>query len=250
MDTPLVFIHGSGDSGRIWRLQVEHFGKERAFAIDLPGHGERADTLPAEITVEDYARAVHEVITSGLRLQRPIIAGHSLGGAIALQMGLEYGEELGGLILIGTGARLRVSPVILQEARDAPDLAREHTNALCLLPEHVPTIGAQILREQVKTKPGILYRDLLACDTFDVISRLHEITLPTLVICGSEDLMTPPKYSTFLHAHLSGVEGGARLHIFPEAGHYVMWEQPEMVNQAIKEWLQEESAQRSPLDSQ
>ncbi len=237
MERPLVFVHGSGDSGRIWRLQIEHLGKERAFAIDLPGHGERADTLPAEVTVEDYARTVHEVITSELGLQRPIIAGHSLGGAIALMMGLEYGEELSGLILVGTGARLRVHPAILQEAREAPDLAREHTNALCLLPEHVPTLGTQILQEQVKTKPGILYRDLLACDKFDVMSRLHEVALPTLVICGSEDRLTLPKYSTFLRERLTGVEHGARLHIFPAAGHYVMREQPDMVNQAIEEWL-------------
>jgi pimeloyl-ACP methyl ester carboxylesterase len=234
MERPLVFIHGSGDSGRIWRLQVEQLAN--AFAIDLPGHGARADTLPAEVSVQDYARAVHEIITSELGLQRPIIAGHSLGGAIALQMGLEYGEELGGLILIGTGARLRVYPALLQEAREEPDLAHEHTTEMCLLPEHLPTIGRQIVQEQVKPKPGILYRDLLACDRFDVIARLHEISLPALILCGCEDRLTPPKYSTFLREHLTGVKDGAGLHIFPEAGHYVMWEQPEMVNQAIKEW--------------
>jgi pimeloyl-ACP methyl ester carboxylesterase len=234
MERPLVFIHGSGDSGRIWRLQVEQLNN--AFAIDLPGHGERADTLPAEVSVEDYARVVHEIITGELGLQQPVIAGHSLGGAIALQMGLEYSAELSGLILIGTGSRLRVHPALLQEAHDAPDLAHEHTTELCLLPEHVPTIGQQILQEQVQPKPGILYRDLLACDRFDVTSRLHEIALPTLVICGSEDRLTPPKYSTFLRERLTGVEHGARLHIFPAAGHYVMREQPKMVNQAIKEW--------------
>ncbi len=236
MERPLVFIHGSGDSGRIWRLQVEQLNN--AFAIDLPGHGERADTLPAEVSVEDYAQVVHEIITRELGLQQPVIAGHSLGGAIALQMGLEYGAELGGLILIGTGSRLRVHPALLQEAHDAPDLAHEHTTELCLLPEHMPTIGQQILQEQIKPKPGILYRDLLACDRFDVTPRLHEIALPTLVICGNEDRLTPPKYSTFLRDRLTGGEHGARLHIFPKAGHYVMWEQPAQVNQAIEEWLQ------------
>ena len=236
MERPLVFIHGSGDSGRIWRLQVEQLNN--AFAIDLPGHGKRADTLPAEVSVEDYARVAHEIITRELGLQQPVIAGHSLGGAIALQMGLEYDAELGGLLLIGTGSRLRVHPALLQEARDAPDLAHEHTTELCLLPEHITTIGQQILQEQVKPKPGILYRDLLACDRFDVTSRLYEIALPTLVICGSEDRLTPPKYSTFLRERLTGVEHGARLHIFPAAGHYVMREQPEMVNRAIEEWLQ------------
>jgi pimeloyl-ACP methyl ester carboxylesterase len=235
MERPLVFIHGSGDSGHIWRLQIEQLNN--AFAIDLPGHGERADTLPAEVSVEDYAQVVHEIITRELGLQQPVIAGHSLGGAIALQMGLEYGAELGGLILIGTGSRLRVHPTLLQEAREVPNLAHEHTTELCLLPEHMPTIGQQILQEQVPPKPGILYRDLLACDRFDVTLRLYEISLPTQVICGNEDRLTPPKYSTFLRERLTGVEHGARLHIFPAAGHYVMREQPEMVNRAIEEWL-------------
>ncbi len=243
MDKALVFIHGSGDSGRIWRLQVEHFGRERVFVIDLPGHGERADTLPAEVSVEVYARAVREIVTGELGLQQPVIAGHSLGGAIALMMGLQYSEELGGLILIGTGARLRVYPALLQEAREEPDRALKHTTELCLTPEHLPTIGRQIMQEQAQTKPGILYRDLLACDRFDAISRLHEISLPTLIICGSEDRLTPPKYSTFLREHLTAAKHKARLHIFPAAGHYVMREQPDKVNQAIEEWVQEDLPQ-------
>src|SRR5438105_12497388 len=110
MNNPIVFIHGSGDSAHIWRLQIGHLGANRAFAIDLPGHGQRPDSLPAEATVRDYAQAAYEIIRHELRLEKPVIAGHSLGGAIALTMALEYGSELGGLILIGTGARLRVLP--------------------------------------------------------------------------------------------------------------------------------------------
>jgi len=101
----------------------------------------------------------------------------------------------------------------------------------------MPTILAQVLQEQARTKPGILYRDLMACDRFDVISRLHEITVPTMIICGSEDRLTPPKYSNFLLERLTGIEHGASLHIFPNAGHYVMREQAEMVNRAIEEWV-------------
>ncbi len=109
MSKPIVFIHGSGDSARIWRLQVEELSKDyQVSAIDLPGHGQRPDSLPIEVTVLDYARAVHDIIRDELRLDQPIIVGHSLGGAIALTMALEYGSELGGLILVGTGSRLRV----------------------------------------------------------------------------------------------------------------------------------------------
>src|ERR1700686_4320492 len=127
---PLVFIHGSGDSARIWRFQVDYFGSQRALAIDLPGHGERADTLPQEVSVQDYARAAHDIIFNELHLERSIIAGHSLGGAIALVMGLEYGEEAGGLILIGTGARLRVHPDLLNATLATPDAATAQLRAL------------------------------------------------------------------------------------------------------------------------
>ncbi len=179
---PLVFIHGSGASSRIWQAQVDHFGTDSAFSIDLPGHGERPDTLPPEVSVSDYARVTHEIIFQELRLTAPIIAGNSLGGAIALTMGLEYASELSGVILIGTGARLRVLPSILEEAKKAS---------------------------------VVTYRDWAACNTFDVMNKLGEIRLPTLII------------------HIQG----STLCIIPNAGHTVMRDQPERVNQAIDEWL-------------
>jgi pimeloyl-ACP methyl ester carboxylesterase len=80
----------------------------------------------------------------------------------------------------------------------------------------------------------MLYRDLSACDTFDIMAQLAEITLPTLIVCGEADRLTPPKYSMYLQQHLSR----STLRILPDAGHYVMYEQPEATNQAIAEWLQ------------
>jgi pimeloyl-ACP methyl ester carboxylesterase len=205
MGNPIVFIHGSGGSAANWQFQTGYFGPQQTIAIDLPGHGQRPDTLPAEARVQDYTRAVHDIITHELRLDHPIIAGHSLGGAIALSMGLEYGQELGGLILVGTGARLRVLPKILEDARRAS---------------------------------LITYRDWAACNIFDIMTRLNEIHLPTLIICGADDRMTPIKYSQYMHDRIQG----STLCIIPDAGHDVMREQPEAVNHAIKEWLKQRSA--------
>jgi pimeloyl-ACP methyl ester carboxylesterase len=233
MKSPLVFIHGSGDNRHAWRLQIDHFGQEQACAIDLPGHGERADTLPAEVTVQDYAREVYKIIKDELQLEQPVIVGHSLGGAIALMMALEYGDELSGLILIGTGARLRVHPTLLTEALQAPDMAQRHLVELCVLPEHIPALTEAMLQEQGMPKAGILYRDLKACDGFDVRSQLQDISLPTLLICGREDRLTPPKYSQFLSEKLTE----ATLCVVPDAGHYVMREQSEVVNRVIEEWM-------------
>ncbi len=233
MSNPLVFIHGSGDSARIWRLQAEQLGRDhQVCAIDLPGHGQRLDTLSVEVTVQEYAKAAHEIIQDELHLARPIIAGHSLGGTIALMMALEYGPELGGLILIGTGGRLRVHPTLLEAARTAPQQARLQLGELSVTQAHTGTIQA-IMNEQVPPEPHILYRDLAACHVFDCMAQMHEISLPTLIICGADDRLTPVKYSQFLHDHITG----STLRIIPNAGHYVMREQPEAVNSAIGEWL-------------
>lgn len=230
---PIVFLHGSGDTARIWRLQLEHFGTGRALAIDLPGHGQRADTLSAEASVLDYASAVHTIITNELHLDHPIIAGQSLGGAIALLMGLEYGQELSGLILIGTGARLRVHPDLLASARSAPQVAVHQLKDMAVASTNTATLPDAIMNEQGAPGPNMLYRDLAACNVFDCMNRLQEIHLPVLILCGTEDRLTPVKYSQYLHDNIAG----STLRVIPGAGHYVMREQPEAVNQAIGQWL-------------
>lgn len=233
MKNPIVFIHGSGDNARIWRLQTEHFGPEHAFAIDLPGHGQRPDTFSAEVSVLDYARSAYDIAIHELGLERPIIAGHSLGGAIALMMALEYGSELGGLILVGTGARLKVRPDLLESARLQPQEAGQRLGEIAVAQENMTTLPRQLRQEQETPGPSMLYRDLAACTVFDVMPRLYEIQLPTLILCGEEDLLTPVKYSQYLQQHIQD----STLHVFPGAGHYVMREKAEAVNAAIDEWM-------------
>jgi pimeloyl-ACP methyl ester carboxylesterase len=235
MNNPIVFIHGSGDNARIWRSQLEYFGTNQTFAIDLPGHGQRSDSLPEEVSVMDYARSAHEIIFDELHLDHPIIAGHSLGGAIALMMGLEYGSELGGLILIGTGARLRVHPDLLKGAKETPQQTNLQLQRLAIADTTNPAMLAKPADEQTITGPNMLYRDLAACNIFDVMPRLSEVHLPTLIICGAEDRLTPVKYSEYLHSHIAG----STLHIIPLAGHYVFREQPEAVNRTIEEWMRQ-----------
>ncbi|HLZ58492.1 MAG TPA: alpha/beta hydrolase [Ktedonosporobacter sp.] len=233
MNQPLVFIHGSGDSSRVWRLQLEHFGPQRALAIDLPGHGQRPDTLPAEVQVQDYAHIVYELLTHDLQFEQPIIAGHSLGGAIALSMALEYSSRLTGLILIGTGARLRVHPSLLEAAHTSPQEAKVRVSELAVAQTNATATLSSLAQEPITADPTMLYRDLAACNIFDVMPRLHEIQLPTLIICGTEDRLTPVKYSEYMHQHIAH----STLCLIPDAGHYVIREQPELVNQAIEAWL-------------
>ncbi len=237
MNNPLVFIHGAGDSARTWREQVAYFG-ERGYAIDLPGHGERPDTLPEPASVEDYARAARAIIREELRLEQPVIVGHSLGGLIALRMGLDFGAELGGLVLIGSGARMRVLPALLESARTDPERASLTLKQFSISPQGDPTQPTRLFNEQSRPEPGILYRDLLACNSFDVMDQLRELhEIPTLVLCGAEERNAPVKFSEYLHTHIAN----STLTVIPGAGHYVQREKPTEVNQAIAEWLRRNS---------
>ncbi|MDR5695841.1 MAG: alpha/beta hydrolase [Armatimonadota bacterium] len=223
----LLLIHGSGGRGQIWQYQLLAF--PGAEAPDLPGHpyGKGCSR------VEEYVEWIREYIQSRAWGQ-VVLGGHSLGGAIALGYALTYPGDLHGLILVGTGARLRVRQEFLSGLIE--DYARTVEELLGWLfgPGADPRVvekTRQVLRE---TQPEVTHGDFLACHGFDVMDRVGEIRVPTLVICGAEDRMTPPKYSEYLHAHIPN----SRLVIVTGAGHMVMLEQPEKVNEAIGEFLE------------
>ncbi|WP_069801873.1 alpha/beta fold hydrolase [Thermogemmatispora onikobensis] len=238
---PIVFLHGAGGSARSWSALLEYLGSYPAIAIDLPGHGQRADTLAAEVSVSDYAQAAWQIISKELQLQRPIVAGHSMGGAIALTLALEHGQELSGLILIGTGARLRVRADLLEATRTGSPEALQALSTWSLVPTSSESQRTHF-QQELASGAAQLYRDLLACHTFDCMARLGEIQLPTLIVVGAEDQMTPVKYSQYLHDHIAG----STLQIIPAAGHALMQERPKELARVIAAWLAAAPSTPSP----
>jgi pimeloyl-ACP methyl ester carboxylesterase len=181
--------------------------------------------------VEDYAAWVAGFIAAGP--VRPWLLGHSLGGAIALSLGLARPELLSGLVLWGTGARLRVLPAILEGLASAAEatLSLVVENAYSL--DAHPSLKALGRAHLAKVDPRVTLGDYSACDRFDVMARLGEISLPTLVVCGEGDRLTPLKYSQYLASHISG----ARLTVVPGAGHMLQEEQPVAAAQALLDFL-------------
>ena len=106
----LVFVHGAGSSSLAFYYPLRHFRNSKA--IDLPGH----PTGKACTTIEGYVEWVRGFNTAR-RYKDVVLCGHSMGGAIAQLYALRYPDELRGLILIGTGARLRVHPDYLNIAK-------------------------------------------------------------------------------------------------------------------------------------
>jgi 3-oxoadipate enol-lactonase len=228
---PVVFLHGAGSSHLIWNAQIAALkGSARAYALDLPGHGR--SSRPGRKTVRDYADSVCSFLDT-LSLDRAIIAGHSMGGAVAQLLGLENPDRLSGLVLVGTGARLRVLPQFLDSAfTDFSNTAHQFNEG-----EFAPTADARLkaLSEQqlLKCDPEVFKGDLAACNAFDILGRVQEVRVPTLVICGTEDWMTPVKYSQYLASKIPH----ARLRLVEGAGHLVMIERPEQVNRALLDWI-------------
>jgi len=226
----LLCVHGSGGRGLEFVPLLQALGQAaNAAALDLPAHGETPGTGRQRVT--DYAGWLMDFLAAGP--VRPVLLGHSLGGAIALTVALSRPELLSGLVLWGTGARLKVLPAILE------GLAGDFTATLDLLvdlayaPATPEALKAQGRRAMAQTAPQTLWGDYYSCDHFDVMDRLGSINLPTLVVCGQMDRLTPPKYSQYLARHIPQ----AQLVLVPKAGHMLHQEQPQAAARALLGFL-------------
>ncbi len=223
----LVFIHGAGSSRLAFYYQLQHFRNSKA--LDLPGH----PTGRPCPTVEQYLEWVRG-FTAARRYKNMVICGHSMGGAISLLYALRYPEEVRGIILVGTGARLRVHPDYLQLGREAvADQSKWLENQMAYYPGVAPDLVRSLKRRSEEIGPAVELNDLLACDRFDVMDEIRNINLPTLIICGAEDTMTPVKYADYLEEHIPE----SRKVIVPGATHFVQLQKSKLVNASIEEFL-------------
>jgi len=224
----LIFIHGSGDSSLAWHYQIEAF--PQAKAVDLPGHPQ-GEPCPS---IEQYTEWLNDYILSN-EYEPAILAGHSMGGAIAQMHAIKYPENTTALILIGTGARLRVDPALLSMIGDGIANPEKWFNGLVKpLYKDIPAEAKEPILERIKENGAkVQLNDMLCCDKFDIMDKVEQIKVPTLIICGSKDILTPPKYSSYLASKING----AKLVIVDEGGHLVFGEKPRAVNQAIGEFL-------------
>ena len=230
-DSPtLILVHGAGGNHLHWPAELRRLHKVTVYALDLPGHG-RSRGQGCD-TIGDYAQAIIEFLnTAGI--EQPIVVGHSMGGAIALTLALCFPTRVAGLVLMGTGARLRVAPAILDGMRSNFEGSVELIIRFVWSPETKPALTELGRQALLETGPDVLLGDFSACNRFDVMERLGEIKHPTLVIVGTADQLTPPKYARFLTEHIPN----ARLVLVEDASHMVMLERPLEVIGAVREFL-------------
>ncbi|MBL7183521.1 MAG: alpha/beta hydrolase [Anaerolineae bacterium] len=222
----LVLVHGAGGSHLDWPAALRRLRGANVYDPDLPGHGRSEG--PGRSSIAAY-RDFLLAFLDALGLERVTVVGHSMGGAIALDFALHYPDRLVSLILVGSGARLRVAPAILTGILSDFEATVGLVCDYAFGPgatEQLRRLGRQRL---LKTPAEVLHGDYAACDAFDAMERLGEVRCPTLVIGGTADMLTPPKYSVYLRDHIPGAE----LVLVDAAGHMVMLEKPEVVSKII-----------------
>ena len=223
----LVFIHGAGSSSLAFYYQLQHFRNSKA--LDLPGH----PTGSPCTTIEQYLEWVRG-FTTARRYKNMVICGHSMGGAISMLYALRYPEEVRGIILLGTGARLRVHPDFMQMGRDSvDDDSAWLENQMAYYPGVAQDMVQSLKRRSKEIGPSVELNDLMACDQFDVMNEIQNINLPTLVICGDQDTMTPVKYADYLYEKIPG----AKKVVVPGASHFVQLQKYKQVNASIEEFV-------------
>lgn len=226
----LVLVHGAGGTRLHWPARLRRLPDATVYTLDLPGHGRSG--VQGGKTIESYANTVASFVRT-VGAEQSIIVGHSMGGAIALTMALNHSGWVGGLVLIASGARLRVSPSILAKIGEDFEDSVELITRLAWAQDTPSTLTQRGRDALLETGSDVLWDDLSACDRFDVTGRLEEITHPTLVIAGTADQLTPAKYGRFLTKNLPN----AQLVLVEGAGHMVMLERPAETAKAVQEFV-------------
>ena len=243
----VILVPGSGSTSETFWHQ-EHAFPGVVSAVSLPGHpdGQVRETIP------EYVRWLHDeyVPSQGWRHEDVIVGGNSLGAGISLAYGLAY-PEVPGLISLGGGARLRVLFSTLARIRrqlaaigsgqPLPEQAQATADDGAGRPQPPEDVRQRQAEKRARMGPYPGLNDYLACDRFDIMNRLHEITAPTLIVVGTNDTQTPVLYSQYLHEKIPG----SRLVVVEGAGHGGHGERPDVVNAAIAEFLASVEAKRA-----
>ena len=175
----IIFVHGSGSGSQVWKNQMDLDLDYNIIALDLPSHFN--SEYFSQISLDLYVDVVVSLIDH-LRYQEVVLCGHSLGGAIIQALYFKYPNYVKGLILVGTGGRLRVGKPILGGAfhrKASTEIVQDYVN------------------ETSKLKNVVVYADYKICDGFDTLNKTSTINVPCLILCGKGDILTPVKYSEY-----------------------------------------------------
>jgi len=236
---PVVLVHGAGQDTASWRYNIPYFATtHRVVALDLPGHGKSEVLSPPINSTFEYARYVWGVIED-LGLSTPVIMGHSMGSGICLAVALEHGDAVGGVV--GVDGADKVVGVFADEIHQAYvesplelqlEMSMESFRSLCSKQTPNDRIE-EIAQDLLRIHPSVTAADTQAFNSFDISDRLHEVSVPVLLISGSDDFLVTPQ----MVKETSQRIGGSMVVVLEGVGHFPHTEAPDRFNPAVGEFL-------------
>ncbi len=248
---PVVLIHGNPGSAQDWtRVFGPLAALHRVIAFDRPGHGRSERPKHIDATVEVQARLLHDALKQ-LHVERPIVVGHSWGGALALVYAINYPQEVAGVVLVGPAAYESKDGVSLVSELPAVPVIGDAVNFVL-----TPLFAATFVRSELKKAfspdpvPKNYLRSVLSewtrpkkikAYSLDEVSlndslkqfspRYPELTIPVSILAGDSDLIVPEKENAErLHQALPK----SRLVLLPKTGHQIPFTRSQAVVDEIE----------------
>jgi len=222
MGAPIIMIHGLGASSRWWFPLFPELtsANYRVLAPDLPGFGRSPGPV---LPVADAAKAVIG-LADRAGLAQFFLCGHSMGGAIAAQIAADY--------------RGRVRRLVLIDSAGIPGVGLGRVFGRLLQPWSWCPLGfySTLLGDVIKAGPGSLLGALRELRDHDMRPILERVRLPSLVIWGQKDTLTPPEHGRRIAERLAN----ARLEVVSKARHLPMVTHPETVSRLLLAFFKED----------
>lgn len=230
--TPIVFLHGVGSDKSVWIPQLAHFGRSRrAVAFDYPGYGDSAPAA-AGTTRDDFAAAILAGMDS-LGIREAHICGLSLGGVIAIAIHAAAPGRCRSLVLADTFAVHPDGQAIYDRSAAASADLRAMAEARVDVLIAQPAVRSEVVETMSRIDPAAYLIGAEAVWLADQRDRARDIKVPTLVLCGAEDKVTPPSLSR----ELVELIPGSRYVEIARSGHLTNLEQPTEFNRIVEEFI-------------
>ncbi|PKP49753.1 MAG: alpha/beta hydrolase [Bacteroidetes bacterium HGW-Bacteroidetes-1] len=252
----IIFIHGLGSYLPAWKKNIDALKNNyRCIAIDLPGYG-KSSKVPHSGSMTYYAKVISEFMEK-MGLEQAYIAGHSMGGQIAMVMSLYHPEKVKGLILASPAGFESFSKGQKQWFRNVMTLdgvmkttVDDIQNNLYYNFFRMPEDADFMITDRISMRPAsdfeaycyAVVQSVGGMVDEPVLPFLEKITHPTLIIFGENDNLIPnrflnPGFTREIAEKGHSLIPGSKLVMLPKTGHFLQFESAEAFNEAIKSFI-------------